>query len=626
MPDDHRRPRPINNRRHNPLDDLLTDTEIRAESQKFATRFATGNTRAKRHILRTTPFSVIGFAALLLVTLGIVVGQQFAQRADTQPLEKADAQPNESLRSIVESRLGNSPQVVTPTEPKIEVNQFQAKVSADVAESLPPITQATTERAIAAEPVPQSPMREGASLIDQTRGSVVHIEVTKNARGSVRSSGSGFFIQDDSSVATNFHVIDGAYSASVVLKDGTRVNVVGVEGLDAAADLAVLKLVPDTNRVIRPLNLGPNTPPQVLSDVFVIGSPYRQQDTVTQGKVSNNNREREGRSRLQIDASINFGSSGCPVLNSDGSVVGIAYAGVPGTRINFAVHVADLTSLLNSSAEFQKLSELFVERQRLLNSERAKLQREVGAVTDEVIEFVKGLRPSFQHMPEYSLLKGATFSELAKREAMVARHEAKQENLKAAQEHRRSASNYWRRARYEFRQALEIDPSESQAWYEIGNTLLIENRQPREQKDALDAVNAFRSGTQANQNDGDCWHGLGIAILSLRFEKKPEEAVEALRRAIAINPQDAPSHAALGDALLELRKPDDARASYKVALTLKPEDYVCQFGYGFFLRRLEQYDTAIAAFEKALKLSNDSEIRRADCEEEIEKTRRLIRR
>lgn len=626
MPDDHRLPRPSNNRRHNPLDDLLTDAEVRAESQKLATRFATGSTRARRHILRTTPLSVIVIAALLLITLGIVVGQQFVQRADTQPVQIANTQPNESLRSVVASRPSNSPQVETPTEAKIEVDQFQAKVPADSAESLPPMTEATKERAIAVEPVPQTPTREGVSLIDQSRESVVHIDVTRNARGSVRSSGSGFFVRDDSSVATNFHVIDGAYSASVVLKDGTRLNVVGVEGLDAATDLAVLKLVPDTNRVVRPLNLGPNTPPQVLSDVVVIGSPFRQQDTVTQGRVSNNNREREGRSRLQIDASINFGSSGCPVLNSDGSVVGIAYSGLPGTRINFAVHVADLTSLLNSNAESQKLSELFVERQRLLNSERAKLQREVAAVTDEVNEFVKGLRPSFQHMPEYHLLKGATYSQLAKREATVARQEAKRENLKATQEHRTSAGSYWRRARYGFRLALEIDPSESQAWYEIGNTFLDENRQLREQKEALDAVNAFRSGTQANQNDGDCWRGLGIAILSLRFAKKPEEAIDALRRAIAINPQDAPAHVALGDAMLELKKLDDARASYKVALELKPQDYVCQYGYGFFLRRLEEYDAAIAAFEKALEAANGSEIRRAACEEEIEKTRRLIRR
>lgn len=626
MPDDYRLPRPNNNRRHNPLDDLLTDADIRAESQKLATRFAIGSTRARRHILRTTPLSVIVIAALLLVTLGIVVGQQFVQRADTQPVQRADTQPNESLRSVVGSRSSNPPQIETQTETKIEVNQFQAKVSADAAESLPPITEATEERAIAADPAPQTPTREGVSLIDQARGSVVHIEVTRNARGSVRSSGSGFFVRDDSSVATNFHVIDGAYSASVVLKDGTRLNVIGVEGLDPAADLAVLKLVRDTNRVIRPLNLGPNTPPQVLSDVFVIGSPYRQQDTVTKGKVSNNNREKEGKSRLQIDASINFGSSGCPVLNSDGTVVGIAYSGLPGTRINFAVQVADLSSLLNSKAEFQKLSELIAERQRLLNSERAKLQREVAGVTDDVIEFMKGLRPSFQHMPEYHLLKGSTYSQLAKREATVARHEAKRENLKATQEHRTSAESYWRRARYGFRLALEIDPSESQAWYEIGNTFLDENRQLREQKEALDAVNAFRSGTQANPNDADCWRGLGIAILSLRFAKKPEEAIEALRRASAINPQDAPSHAALGDALLESGKSKDALASYKVALQLKPEDYVCQFGYGFFLRRLEQYDAAIAAFEKALELANDSEIRRAACEEEIEKTRRLIRR
>jgi len=617
MPDDNRSQRPSNNRRHNPLDDLLTDAEIRSESQKLATRFYTGSARPKRHVLKTPPVSVVVMAALLLVIVGIVLGQQLAQKADTLPTEVP--------HPVAELRESRPPTVPAPTETKIEAGQSQANASADVQESLAPKTEilVAKEYPVAKESVPQEAAKKEGEIIDRARQSVVHLEVTHNARGNIRATGSGFFVRDPSTVTTNFHVIDGARSAKIVLQDGTRLDVLGVERLDQRADLAVLKIANPVNRVVVPLPLGPEMPPNVLSDVFVIGSPVALKDTVTQGKVSNNDRDKEGMSRLQIDAFIHFGSSGCPVLNSEGRVVGIAYSGVPGTRINFAVQVSDLVSLLNRDSEFQSLSELFAERKRLLNAERAKLRSEVAIVTDEVIEFVKGLRPSFQKMSDYHLLKGATYSQLAKREAMIARREAKAEDSEKSQKHRRDAERFWRNARYEFREALEIDPSESQGWYEIGSTYLDENRHVREQKEALDAIAAFRSGTQANQNDADCWRGLGIAILSLRFSKKPVEAVEALRRAITINPKDAQSYAALGDALLDLEKVDDARGAYKTAMELAPQDYDCQFCYGSFLRRIGDYQATITAFETALILAKDSEVRRVTCEEELEKTRRL---
>ena len=162
------------------------------------------------------------------------------------------------------------------------------------------------------------------------------------------SGGSGFLISSDGLVVTNNHVIDGA--SKVQIRVGDRDYLAEVKGIDAATDLALLKV--DAGHPLPYLELGDSDRLRVGDWVLVAGSPLNLDQTVTTGVVSAKNRQigindRSFEAYLQTDAAINFGNSGGPLVNLAGEVVGIATAINAGAEnIGFAVPVNTLKAIL----------------------------------------------------------------------------------------------------------------------------------------------------------------------------------------------------------------------------------------------------------------------------------------
>jgi serine protease Do len=170
-------------------------------------------------------------------------------------------------------------------------------------------------------------------LVRRIKPSAVAIE-TFDARGEKLTRGSGFFIDKDR-VVTNRHVIDGAYRAEVHLNSGNSFPVKSVLGVDAEGDVALLKVDAPANQV-RPLSLD-RTSPQEGESVVVIGNPLGLEGSVTNGIVSAV-RDIPGFGRIiQITAPISPGSSGSPVVNMRGEVIGVATLQITGGQsVNFA--------------------------------------------------------------------------------------------------------------------------------------------------------------------------------------------------------------------------------------------------------------------------------------------------
>jgi S1-C subfamily serine protease len=158
--------------------------------------------------------------------------------------------------------------------------------------------------------------------------------VMEDANGQPLSLGSGFFVTPDT-VATNFHVIEGSKSgfAKLVGKRQTF-EVVGVVSVDQQHDLALLKL----KGVMAPsLKLAGGENVAVGDRVYAVGNPLGLEGTFTQGIVSGI-RHSKTDAFLQISAPISPGSSGGPVLNSKGQVIGVATSTFKGGQnLNFAV-------------------------------------------------------------------------------------------------------------------------------------------------------------------------------------------------------------------------------------------------------------------------------------------------
>jgi serine protease Do len=171
-------------------------------------------------------------------------------------------------------------------------------------------------------------------LVRRIKPSAVAIE-TYDVRGEKLSRGSGFFIDADR-VVTNRHVIDNAYRAEVHSYNGSIYQVKGVVAVDAEGDIALLKVDAPPNQV-RPLLLD-RTSPQEGESIVVIGNPFGLEGSVTNGIVSAVRDIPTFGRIIQITAPISPGSSGSPVVNMQGQVIGVATLQITGGQsINFAI-------------------------------------------------------------------------------------------------------------------------------------------------------------------------------------------------------------------------------------------------------------------------------------------------
>lgn len=172
-------------------------------------------------------------------------------------------------------------------------------------------------------------------LIKKIQPAVVTI-IGYNANGKVVHVGSGFFINDRGQVITAGHVLYGVARAEVKTADGAHYPLKVMVAEDRAADL--VKLVAEGLQDKRPyLSIAPSLP-EVGERVVVVGSPFGLEQTVSDGMVSGI-RNIPGRGEiLQISAPISPGSSGGPVANLRGEVVGVAIFQMGrGQNLNFAI-------------------------------------------------------------------------------------------------------------------------------------------------------------------------------------------------------------------------------------------------------------------------------------------------
>lgn len=168
-------------------------------------------------------------------------------------------------------------------------------------------------------------------------GKAVALIVTSDAGGG-GSQGTGFFLSADGVLLTSLHVLRNATSASIQLTDGTRSEEVVVLDYSLEHDLALVRV----GRV-RPVavQLGDPARMKVGARVYVLGNPRGLTNTITDGLLSAVRTEEPRSQRLQISAPISSGSSGSPVFNAAGQVIGIAAATIEGGQnLNLAVPIS----------------------------------------------------------------------------------------------------------------------------------------------------------------------------------------------------------------------------------------------------------------------------------------------
>ncbi len=178
--------------------------------------------------------------------------------------------------------------------------------------------------------------------------------VMEDANGQPLTLGSGFFVREGK-IASNLHVIEGAsrgYAKLVGQK--TKYDIEGVSAVDAERDLVILNISASSAPT---LSLGNSDAVQVGESVFAVGNPQGLEGTFSQGIVSSI-RKVGPNTLLQITAPISPGSSGGPVLNAEGKVVGVSVATFSGGQnLNFAIPSDYLKALLAKTGPVKPLAQ-----------------------------------------------------------------------------------------------------------------------------------------------------------------------------------------------------------------------------------------------------------------------------
>src|SRR5580765_106030 len=444
-------------------------------------------------------------------------------------------------------------------------------------------------------------------LVRRIKPAAVAIE-TFDAKGEKLSRGSGFFIDKDR-VVTNRHVIDGAYRAEVHLNSGNSFPVKTVVAVDAEADVALLKVEAPAAQV-RSLSLD-RTSPQEGESVVVIGNPFGLEGSVTNGIVSAV-RDIPGFGRIiQITAPISPGSSGSPVVNMQGQVIGVATLQITGGQsVNFAIP-SERIAQLDRNAQSDNSQQVSL-GDLVANTSRNKRAKAVEYFRDGLSFLSKddcqNALPYFQKATESDVGYGEAWAQMGFCSEKLGRHAEAVEASKKAVGIRPSPESYfniglanyylkqYRESEAAYRQAIKLDPyNAADAYYALGLTY-------RDSGQFDDEIQSYKQAIRLKPDYLSAYDHLGLRYLQV---KKYSEAAEAFKQLAALRPGDANAQNSLGETYEAMNKHDESVEAFRQAIRLKPDFGKAYFNLGKTLLAQGNRDAAIEQYVILQNLDQD---------------------
>jgi len=199
-------------------------------------------------------------------------------------------------------------------------------------------------------------------IISEQGKSVVFVGMY-DKNGALLSFGSGFFISKDGIIATNYHVIEKGYGAVIKTLDGKIYQDAYLLSYDEDKDIALLKI---DEKNAPPVEVGDSDSIEQGDKALTIGNPEGLQNTVSEGLISGI-REYEGIKIIQFSSPISKGSSGGPLFNLDGEVVGITtLMSKVGQNLNFAIPINYVLHLQQHQDKLLLKEKYYKEQEKLL--------------------------------------------------------------------------------------------------------------------------------------------------------------------------------------------------------------------------------------------------------------------
>ncbi len=430
-------------------------------------------------------------------------------------------------------------------------------------------------------------------LVRRIKPSAVAIE-TFDSKGEKLSRGSGFFVEADR-IVTNRHVLEGAYRAEVHSSSGAVFPVKGVLAVDAEGDIALLKIDAPAP-LIRPLPLD-KTSPQEGESVVVIGNPLGLEGSVTNGIVSAVRDIPTFGRIIQITAPISSGSSGSPVVNMQGQVIGIATLQITGGQsVNFAIP-SERISQLQVAQTVSSLADLVASSGRNKRAKAVQFFRDgLSFLSKDDCE--KAL-PYFEKAVESDSNYAEAWAQTGFCNEKLGRHAEALEASKKAVTLRPSAESYfniglasfylkqYKDAAEAYRQSIKLDPyNAADAQYALG-LVYRDWGKPDEE------IQAYKQAIRLRPDYTVAFERLGSRYLK---SKKYSEAVEVFRQLAALKPGDASAPNNMGEAYFELNKLNEAVESFRQSIRLKPDFGKAYYNLGRTLMAMGNRDAALEQY------------------------------
>lgn len=437
-------------------------------------------------------------------------------------------------------------------------------------------------------------------LVKRIKPSAVAIE-TFGTKGEKLTRGSGFFITKDR-VVTNLHVIENAYRVEIHLANGSVYAVKGVVAVDGEGDIALLHVdVPASQAA--PLQMDKQTP-QEGESIVVIGNPFGLEGSVSNGIVSAV-REIPGYGKIiQITAPISPGSSGSPVVNMRGQVIGVAtLQAAEGQSLNFAVPSERVVQL--KPGAMQTFADLATgaKKSKRSNAERYYTQG-LGFLSRD--EWTKAL-PYFEKAvdadpdyPEawyqagfcYGMLSRHNDSLRASKQATRLRPDWAEAYLNMGASH--YALSQFKDAAEDYKQAVKLDQYNADAHYALGLTYGKLNRTDEE-------ILAYKRAIAIKPDHANAYERVGLAYVKQKRFNDSLTAFETLRNLKS----DAKAYNYVGEALIELNRLDDAKDALQQAVNINPDFGKARYNLGRAHLKSGDRDAAIAQYNLLKSAESD---------------------
>lgn len=411
------------------------------------------------------------------------------------------------------------------------------------------------------ESVEPKKQKDLPTIINETKPSVALIR-TFGRDGNPIGIGSGFFITETGDIITNRHVFQGAHKAEAETTTG-KFHISKVQGQDPVNDLVRLSLG-RTGRKFQPLAMS-NSMPEVGEKIIVIGNPLGLESTVSDGIVSAKRQFPPFGTVIQITCPISPGSSGSPVMNMRGEVIGVAtFQMVQGQNLNFAIPISHVKALKASegveitTADFvsteliEALEDPFDQGEILFSREQYE-----GAIP----YFEKAVKKKPFHAEAYYYL-GICYREAGATNAVDA-----------------------------FKKAIEINPEYVEAYYQLGVTYNQLNMR-------AEAVKAFKKALEIKPGHEDALLNLGISYC---LDKNFIAAVSVLQRSVEIFPNKQ-AYYYLGVSYAGQSQPDKAIYAFRQAIEVDANYLEAYIALGASYAVVENLTQGIKVLNQAVVL------------------------